>query len=476
VTLWCSFMKYDGCQRGTWGGTPGGYKDQEGYEGYGGYGECAWGVVSGVPGLGTHLRNTIEHDSIYKEWSDSIDTISDYCDSYTGSTGDSIPSNSSKDSKDIVTTMSISFKTQDSTNCHKKLQRTAGSSSIAIKPRVNFSGVTDIISDKDGEHQTLAKMPSEHQKWFNRISEHQKLSERASKYQKLSERANEHQKLYEKASEYQNLLFRASKYKKMSDRANKHQKMIKRTDEQQKLSPRLSVHLELLASVGEHPKLSRKKAVEVCRRCGEPDPGFPANKNISEQKDENYSYAYSATMSPAALIKRGENTEYSENSSVVSSEYSENSPTDSNIYEVIEQGTPECSELGSLYLNISRGRRDVLKLHRGVGWDCESVDGEGRHWDSEGGQGQDGHSRLLKIISQNSNSQYTPKHHVDTTALKHHEHEAVPLKKKEIQQPNQPEIHEMEKRRSLEKSKSLNIKKSLSRTLSSIVISIRKLF
>merc|ERR1712073_138280 len=121
------------------------------------------------------------------------------------------------------------------------------------------------------------------------------------------------------------------------------------------------------------------------------------------------------------------------NFSVVSSEYYKNSSTDSNIYEVIEQGTPECSELGSLYLNISRGRRDVLKLHRGGGWD------------SEGGQGQDGHSRLLKIISQNSNSQYTPKHHVDTTALKHHEHEAVPLKKKEIQQPNQPEIHEMEK-------------------------------
>ena len=105
-------------------------------------------------------------------------------------------------------------------------------------------------------------------------------------------------------------------------------------------------------------------------------------------------------MSPAALIKLSENAEYSENSSVVSSEHSENSSTDSNIYEVIEQGTPECSELGSLYLNISRGRRDVLKLHRGVGWDCEGVDGGGGHWDSEGGQGQGGHSRLLKIISQ----------------------------------------------------------------------------
>jgi len=473
-------MKYDGCQRGTWGGTSGGYKDHDRYEGYGGYGEYAWGVVSGVPGLGTHLRNTIEHDSIYKEWSDSIDTISDYCDSYTGSTGDSIPSDSSKDSKDKVTTKPISFTTEDSTKCHKKLQRTAGNSSIAIKPRVNFFGVTDIISDKDGEHQTLAKIPSEHQKWFNRISEHQKLSERASKYQKLSERANEHQKLYEKASEYQNLLCRTSKNKKMSDRANKHQKLIKRTDEHQKLSPRLSVHFELLASIGEHPKLSRKKAVEVCRRCGEPDPGFPAKKNISEQKDENYSYAYSAMMSPAALIKLGENAEYPENTSVVSSEYSENSSVvssaDSNIYEVIEQGTPECSELGSLYLNISRGRRDVLKLHRGVGWDCEGIDGEGGHWDSEGGQGQGGHSRLLKIISQNSNSQDTPQHHVENTALKHHKHEAVPLKKKDILQPNQPEIHETEKRRSLEKSKSLNIKKSLSRTLSSIVVSIRKLF
>merc|ERR1712083_1087380 len=101
----------------------------------------------------------------------------------------------------------------------------------------------------------------------------------------------------------------------------------------------------------------------------------------------------------------------------------------------------------------------------------------GGHWDCGGlcGQGQGGHSRLLKIISQNSNSQDTPKHHVDKTALKH-EREAVPLKKNEILQPNQPEIHETEKRKCLEKSKSLNIKKSLSRTLSSIVVSIRKLF
>ena len=109
-------------------------------------------------------------------------------------------------------------------------------------------------------------------------------------------------------------------------------------------------------------------------------------------------------MSPAALLNLGENGKYSESPSVVSSEYSENSSIvssrDSNIYEVIEQATPECSEQGSLYLNISRGRRDVLKLHRGVGWDCEGVGGQGGHWDCGGGQGQGGHSRLLKIISQ----------------------------------------------------------------------------
>ena len=78
--------------------------------------------------------------------------------------------------------------------------------------------------------------------------------------------------------------------------------------------------------------------------------------------DTNLCY-FSAPMSPAALIKLGENVEYSEDSSIVSS-------TDSNIYEVIEHATPECSEQGSLYLNISRGRRDHLKLHRGGGWDC----------------------------------------------------------------------------------------------------------
>merc|ERR1711887_69595 len=110
-------------------------------------------------------------------------------------------------------------------------------------------------------------------------------------------------------------------------------------------------------------------------------------------------------------MRLGEKVEYSENSLEVSSECSETSSsvssTDSNIYEVIEQATPEASEKGSLYLNISRGRRDVLKLHRGVGWDCEGVGGQDQagHWDCGDGQGQGGRSRLLKIISQNSNSQ-----------------------------------------------------------------------
>jgi len=467
VTLWCSFMKHDGCQRGTWGGTSGGCKD---YEGYGGYGEYAWGVVSGVPGLGTHLRNTIEHDSIYTEWSDSI---SDWSDSSTGSTGDSISSNSSQDSKDIVTTMLITSTTKESNICHKKLQRTAGSNTTAITQRVASSGATDLLADKEGkyqtltarpienrkpkhrgsEHQKLCKSNSEHKKWFNRGNEHQKLIKSTSEHQKQSERARKDQKLYERASEEQPLYER--------ERAFEFQKLM-RSDEYQNLSPRLSEHHIL----GEHPKLSRTKAVEVCRRCGEPEPGFPAKKNISEIKDDNYSYAYSAPMSPAALIKLGENGEYSEDSSIVSS-------TDSNIYEVIEQATPECSEQGSLYLNISRGRRDHLKLHRGVGWDCGGGQGQVGHWDCGDGQGQVGHSILLKMISQNSTNQDTLKHDI---AFKHQDSEAGFLKKKEILQTNRPETHETERRNSLEKSKSLNIKKSLSKTLSSIVVSIRKLF
>jgi len=490
VTLWCSFMKHDGCQRGTWGGTSGGYKDYEGYGGYGGYGEYAWGVVSGVPGLGTHLRNTIEHDSIYTEWSDSI---SDCWDSSTGSTGDSISSNSSQDSKDIVMTMPISSTTQESNNCHKKLQRTAGNNAKAIKQRTTSSGVKDVLSYKVGKHQTLRVRPSEHLDWhsenlrlsvsvsehqklFSRASEHQKLTERASepqrlfnrtnKHQKLSERASEHQQLFRMTNEHQKLYKLAIEHQKLYERANSHQELKAKPDKHQKLSPRFSEHHELPASVGEHPKLSRTKGVEVCRRCGEPEPGFPAKKTISEIKDDTYSYAYSDTMSPADLIRLGKNGEYSEDSSIVSS-------TDSNIYEVIEQATPECSEQGSLYLNISRGRRDHLKQHRGVGWDCGGGQGQVGHWDCGDGQGQVGHSILLKMISQNSTNQDTLKHDI---AFNHQDSEAGFLKKKEILQTNRPETHETERRNSLEKSKSLINKKSLSKTLSSIIVSIRKLF
>ena len=98
-------------------------------------------------------------------------------------------------------------------------------------------------------------------------------------------------------------------------------------------------------------------------------------------------FYFSHMVSPADIIKLEQSDGYSDESSEVTS-------IDSNIYEVIEHATArehsECSDHGSLYLSISRGRRNHLKLHRFVNWDEESIEEE------KGG----GHSRLMKILTQ----------------------------------------------------------------------------
>merc|ERR1712106_863193 len=159
-----------------------------------------------------------------------------------------------------------------------------------------------------------------------------------------------------------------------------------------------------------------------------------------------------------ALIIKDE--DYSDESSEVTS-------IDSNIYEVIEHAKArehsEVSDQGFLYLSISRGRRNHLKLHRFVDWDKEIIQEE------EGG----GHSRLMKILTQNSTDE-------ETKASEMLQNEPLYLKSKDdllkkserIYQPNNSEMNQNVQT----KSKKLNLKKSLSRTLSSIVVSIRKLF
>merc|ERR1712025_962186 len=136
------------------------------------------------------------------------------------------------------------------------------------------------------------------------------------------------------------------------------------------------------------------------------------------------------------------------------------------------------SEQGSLYLNISRGRRDHLKLHRYVGWDCgvQGVDdynvggynADGYNvggYDADGYNVQTEHSRLQTILAQNSTHQDTSKHGLDRNELKYQDSDTV--RTKEILRQNQLEIHQQERENSVEKSKRLNIKKSLSKTLSS---------
>merc|ERR1712243_141840 len=86
------------------------------------------------------------------------------------------------------------------------------------------------------------------------------------------------------------------------------------------------------------------------------------------------------------------------------------------------------------------------------------------------------HSRLQTILAQNSTHQDSSKHGLDRIELKYQDIDSVITKKREILRQNQLEILQQESGNSAEKSKRLNIKKSLSKTLSSIVVSIRKLF
>jgi hypothetical protein len=97
---------------------------------------------------------------------------------------------------------------------------------------------------------------------------------------------------------------------------------------------------------------------------------------------------FSDMISPATIIMQ----EQSEESSEVSAD-------DSNIYEAIEHTLSDktsteysdCSDQDSLYLSISKGRRNHLKVHRNVGWDFDIHD--------EGGD-EGGLSRLSKIVRQ----------------------------------------------------------------------------
>ena len=102
-------------------------------------------------------------------------------------------------------------------------------------------------------------------------------------------------------------------------------------------------------------------------------------------------------ISPATIIKLEQSEEYFDESSQESTE-------SSNLYEAIEHPMNEktstahldCGDQDSLYLNISKGRRDYLKLHRNVDWDFD-IDGGG---DGDGDYGGGGHSRLSKISTQ----------------------------------------------------------------------------
>merc|ERR1712106_709750 len=109
----------------------------------------------------------------------------------------------------------------------------------------------------------------------------------------------------------------------------------------------------------------------------------------------------------------------------------------------------ECSDHGFLYLSISRGRRNHLKLHRFVDWDKEIIQEE------EGG----GHSRLMKILTQNSTDEETKASEMLQNEPLYLKSLDDLLKKSEgICQPNNSEMDQNVQT----KSKKLNLKKSLS--------------
>jgi len=149
-----------------------------------------------------------------------------------------------------------------------------------------------------------------------------------------------------------------------------------------------------------HQKLKRKDNVSqiVCE-------DYKCVKSTHTAEDD-YAYAYSDFISPATIIKLEQSN---------ASEYSE----DTNIYAVIEdpvnkktsKACSDCSDQDSFYLSISRGRRKQLKLNRFVGWDFGTMIGVPDDFGTQNAddfgsrivgidERGDGHSRLLKILSQ----------------------------------------------------------------------------
>jgi hypothetical protein len=153
-----------------------------------------WDGVSGVPGLGYHIRRSYHEDNIYKEWNDkqhSYSSVSHLSGSNTkckhqvmsswdsfgygrdslhnsySSTGDSHQSKSSSDYQPVNKSHSFAQVTQVSlfpkknksiiVNQHTKLQRTGVNKTKEIKPKVTFSELNDIQPAENNIHQKLSR-------------------------------------------------------------------------------------------------------------------------------------------------------------------------------------------------------------------------------------------------------------------------------------------------------------------------------
>merc|ERR1712066_920670 len=105
-----------------------------------------------------------------------------------------------------------------------------------------------------------------------------------------------------------------------------------------------------------------------------------------------YSYAYRDAFSPAALIRLEDCSDVSEDVYDSIKAPSEMSGTDIM--------SDSMSDKGDLFLSISKGRRNYLKLHRHVGWDLESVrEDEGSVLEHGENTNENlTHSRLLPIL------------------------------------------------------------------------------
>jgi hypothetical protein len=172
-------------------------------------------------------------------------------------------------------------------------------------------------------------------------------------------------------------------------------------------------------------------------------------------------------ISPTTIINQEQSEEYPDESSQVSAD-------DSNLYEAIEDtkddktstAYSDCSDQDSLYLNISKGRRNHLQLHRNVGWDFDIHD--------EGGD-DGGHSRLGKMVRQVHYNVIFTLFRMKIIIIH------IYFQNSEISQTNisrdlYPTEPQLATKAKMDEKRKLNIEKSLSRTLSSIVISIRKMF